>query len=73
MFPAGFEPATLRVWDARDNHYTTETSYSWGKKLALSSAVAKCSTKLLHLREKLNKNQKISGSLPTWPIIKIIK
>ena len=25
MFPAGFEPATLRVWDARDNHYTTET------------------------------------------------
>jgi hypothetical protein len=26
MFPAGFEPATLRVWGARDNHYTTETS-----------------------------------------------
>ena len=25
MFPAGFEPATLRVWGARDNHYTTET------------------------------------------------
>ena len=25
VFPAGFEPATLRVWSARDNHYTTET------------------------------------------------
>ena len=25
MFPAGIEPATLRVWGARDNHYTTET------------------------------------------------
>ena len=25
LFPAGFEPATLRVWSARDNHYTTET------------------------------------------------
>ena len=25
VFPAGFEPATLRVWGARDNHYTTET------------------------------------------------
>ena len=28
MFPAGFEPATLRVWGARDNHYTTETWFS---------------------------------------------
>ena len=28
MFPAGFEPATLRVWGARDNHYTTETKLS---------------------------------------------
>ena len=26
MFPAGLEPATFRVWDGRDNHYTTETS-----------------------------------------------
>ena len=35
MFPAGLEPATLRVvrgsiraylWGARDNHYTTETA-----------------------------------------------
>lgn len=25
VFPAGIEPATLRVWGARDNHYTTET------------------------------------------------
>ena len=25
LFPAGIEPATLRVWGARDNHYTTET------------------------------------------------
>ena len=40
MFPAGLEPATLRVvrgsiraylWGARDNHYTTETAedYRW--------------------------------------------
>ena len=28
MFPAGIEPATLRVWGARDNHYTTETRIS---------------------------------------------
>ena len=28
MFPAGIEPATLRVWGARDNHYTTETLMS---------------------------------------------
>ena len=27
MFPAGIEPATLRVWGARDNHYTTETQF----------------------------------------------
>ena len=25
LFSAGFEPATLRVWSARDNHYTTKT------------------------------------------------
>ena len=25
MFPPGIEPGTLRVWGARDNHYTTET------------------------------------------------
>lgn len=25
MFLAGFEPATFRVWDGCDNHYTTET------------------------------------------------
>ena len=25
MFPAGIEPATLCLWGARDNHYTTET------------------------------------------------
>ena len=25
MFPAGFEPATFRVWGERDNRYTTET------------------------------------------------
>ena len=25
MFPPGLEPGTLRVWSARDNHYTTET------------------------------------------------
>ena len=30
LFPAGFEPATLRVWGARDNHYTTETHTSFG-------------------------------------------
>ena len=29
LFPAGFEPATLRVWGARDNHYTTETRMIW--------------------------------------------
>ena len=47
MFPAGIEPATLRVWDARDNHYTTET---WWKKTAkiqkwsvLGSAPTACS------------------------------
>ena len=27
MFPPGVEPGTLRVWSARDNHYTTETIY----------------------------------------------
>ena len=26
MFPPGIEPGTLRVWGARDNRYTTETS-----------------------------------------------
>ena len=26
MFPAGLEPATLRVWGGRDNHYPTETA-----------------------------------------------
>ncbi len=26
MFPPGLEPGTLRVWSARDNHYTTETT-----------------------------------------------
>ena len=25
MFPPGIEPGTLRVWGARDNHYTTKT------------------------------------------------
>ena len=25
-FLPGIEPGTLRVWGARDNHYTTETS-----------------------------------------------
>ena len=39
MFPAGLEPATLRVvrgsiraylWGARDNHYTTETAENEG-------------------------------------------
>ena len=25
MFPPGLKPGTLRVWSARDNHYTTET------------------------------------------------
>ena len=25
LFPPGIEPGTLRVWGARDNHYTTET------------------------------------------------
>jgi len=25
VFPPGIEPGTLRVWGARDNHYTTET------------------------------------------------
>lgn len=28
MFPPGIEPGTLRVWGARDNHYTTETLIS---------------------------------------------
>ena len=27
VFPAGVEPATVRVWGGRDNHYTTETTY----------------------------------------------
>ena len=31
MFPAGFEPATFRVWGERDNRYTTET-YMWTAK-----------------------------------------
>ena len=35
MFPAGFEPATLRVWSARDNHYTTETEDGMGKDRAV--------------------------------------
>ena len=26
VFPPGIEPGTLRVWGARDNHYTTETT-----------------------------------------------
>ena len=25
MFPPGVEPGTLRVWNARDNRYSTET------------------------------------------------
>ena len=25
LFPPGIEPGTLRVWGARDNHYTTKT------------------------------------------------
>ena len=29
LFSPGIEPGTLRVWGARDNHYTTKTmSYS---------------------------------------------
>ena len=28
LFPPGIEPGTLRVWGARDNRYTTETTKS---------------------------------------------
>ena len=28
MFPPGIEPGTLRVWGARDNRYTTETTWT---------------------------------------------
>ena len=47
MFPVGFEPATLRVWDARDNHYTTETWWKNEAKIqncsVLGSAPTACS------------------------------
>ena len=33
LFPPGIEPGTLRVWGARDNHYTTETSLRCGHKI----------------------------------------
>ena len=33
LFPPGIEPGTLRVWGARDNHYTTETSLRVSFKL----------------------------------------
>ena len=33
VFPAGLEPATFRVLGGRDNHYTTETTCSFQRKL----------------------------------------
>ena len=30
VFLPGIEPGTLRVWGARDNHYTTETLHLQG-------------------------------------------
>ena len=33
MFPAGLEPATFRVLGGRDNHYTTETTCFFHRKL----------------------------------------
>ena len=35
LSPPGLEPGTLRVWSARDNHYTTETDM----KLAVHSQI----------------------------------
>ena len=35
MFPPGLEPGTLRVWSARDNHYTTETIYYYWQLLRI--------------------------------------
>ena len=31
LFPPGIEPGTLRVWGARDNHYTTKTQILYWK------------------------------------------
>ena len=33
VFPAGLEPATFRVLGGRDNHYTTETTCFFQRKL----------------------------------------
>ena len=62
LFPAGFEPATLRVWSARDSHYTTETWDVVGiieKGRVIQGPVAQRIT-------RLTTDQKIAGSNPAW-------
>ena len=75
MFPAGFEPATLRVWGARDNHYTTETTLtgSDGFKscsgsgeyfMGLSIGTSLTSGLVAQWITRLTTDQKIAGSNP---------
>ena len=65
LFPAGFEPATLRVWGARDNHYTTETRFKEGV-WSLRPLVNVDQGPVAQRITRLTTDQKIAGSNPAW-------
>ncbi len=64
MFPAGFEPATLRVWSARDNHYTTETSHDECCLIFRQMSLGPVAQRIT----RLTTDQKIAGSNPAWVV-----